>query len=280
MNPQPLLPSDPMPGEVLKENNGENGEINNPYYNPGFENLANDDQEQKITHSSDDAIGKEFDPGWDNGIQPDLNKIRQSVDAKNISGAAASEVTDSKVIAKTAEANRNSIGNDHDDNGPKTDQPYELAKAVTIDAISKDAVAEDALEKINNGNLDALDNMGDIKQQLVEAKTLTDKIPQAVAGNADNPREAEMATNIKTQADQMINKRLDEITQKEAEISSMSAEEKEETTEAAEAAKANGTSVEVEKQRIEEEKKDEAEKEAANDAQADIGVTIDRNMLS
>lgn len=280
MNPQPLLPSDPMPGEVLKENNGENGEINNPYYNPGFENLANENQEENKEHDSDNVAGKEFDASWDNGVQPDLRKIKDSINAKYIEGAAIQSSTNANARADMAKANSESIGNDHDKNGPRDDKLYKITKADSIDTIGAVAKADDAIESYNRGNLDALADAENIEQQLTEAEMLANKIPESVAENADNRKEAEMAINVANQVHEMVSEKRAELTEKKAEIDSMSAEEKEETTEAAEAAEANGTSIEVEKQRIEEEKKAEAEKEAADDAQFDNGVTIDHNMLS
>ena len=221
---------------------------------PNIYETTNSEERQK--YDGDNPISKEFNRDWNAGQSPNIENIKENVDANYISGASEQASTNADVEADIAKTELNIADGDNKENA---DKPHDISEAATISAISAETLAEDIEDKIKAGDEEAMAQIDEVAERATKAENLADKIASTTQeGDTDNT-EAKMAISVAEQAKEMAEKATEMVEQAKEEYDSMSPEEKAETQAAAEAAEERGTTVEVEKKRLEQEKKIEDE---------------------
>ena len=147
----PLLYSDPIPGgEAFPNERLENGEIQNPYYNEGFENLSDDDKEvrdeSETKRSGNDAVAQQFNQQWDADKSINLENVKQAVEGNYADGAIEQSVTSTSAQADISEAERNAKDIPDADTPQQGDQPHDAAEATAKLAIHTSEIGEKAAE--------------------------------------------------------------------------------------------------------------------------------------
>lgn len=306
--------SDPMPGENLEaQKEAKEGAIENPYYNPAFENMEGDvaapqempgempqetpadtaletpaetPLEAPVEPSNekkdgDNAIAKEFNESWSVGKAPNLENIKQSVEQDYIGGAIEEASTNAGVQADISTAERGAT--DTPDAGlpaANADQPHDISLAAATEAIGASAKADEIVDGVRSGDVDATMQISDVEQRAAQATELANKIQTAAANNAEGSLEAQQAISVANQAREEAAEATKKIEDAQAEFNAMDDTEKAEAQEIAAAAEANGTTFEEEKQKVEEEKKTENAQQEQNPASNDENnVVLDRGML-
>ena len=260
MQPNNQLDYTPMPGEIMKNKSGETGEIQNPYYDEGFENLAEEsseqqveeqtqDQEKPIPAESGNALENELNQQWAEG-HVDINAAEQQVQSDFIEGAVEQSTTSENAEADMAAAEKSSTNTPDSEQPKDINQPREISNAAAMKAISADVLSDDITEKVKAGDEEAMAKIGEVEQRAAEAEALADKIGTTAENNATSEQEIQMASSVANQVHEMAQEAIENVNEAKAEYDSMSEEEKEETKEAAEAAEANGTDIETEKDNI------------------------------
>lgn len=259
MQPNSQLDYTPMPGEIMKDKSGETGEIQNPYYNEGFEKLAEESSEQQIEDQgqekpipadSGNALENELNQQWAKG-NVDIEAAEQQVQSDFIEGAVEQSTTSENAEADMAAAEKSSTNTPGSEQPKDINQPREISNAAAMKAIAADVSSKKVIE---TGDMTRI---GEVEKYATEAETLADKIDTAAENNATSPQEVQMANSVANQVHEMAQKAIENVNEAKAEYDSMSEEEKEETKEAAEAAEANGTDIETEKQKIQKEKEED-----------------------
>ncbi len=265
----------PMPGETLKGDTGETGEIENPYYDSGFEDLANEnneqgfnelnsEQEKQIPTESGNALEDTLNRQWSEG-RVDIEAAEQNINSNYIEGAAIQSTTSANAEADIAEAERDSIDTPGSEQPKNINQPREISNAAAMEAIAADVISDDLVDKIKAGDDEAIANIEEVEQHAARAESLADKIANTANNNATSEQELNMARSAAEQVREMATEAADKVFEAKAEYDALSEDEKEITKEAAEAAAANGTDIELEKQKLEEDKEAEDEKEEEKD---------------
>ena len=266
-----MFNSTPMPGEDFEKIEAQekarleqeaiaNGENFNPNLSEeaaaGFESLGDDVPfagDTTITrfaqekHDSDNAISANFNEQWDQGKSPNLDDIQESVERNYIDGAIEQSATNPDTEADIADTERNINDNSDTDSEQLADQPHDISEAAAMKAISTSALAEDLAEDIKNGDEDAISRIEEVEMRASDAMATADKINTASFENSDNNIEAQMATNVATEAIEKAQEAIETVNDAKSEYDMMTDEEKAETKAAAEAAEQNGTTVEEEK---------------------------------
>lgn len=258
MQPNNQLDYTPMPGEIMKDKSGETGEIQNPYYDEGFENLAKESSEQQIEDQkqekpipaeSGNALENELNQQWAEG-HVDIEAAEQQVQSDFIEGAVEQSTTSENAEADMAAAEKSSTNTPDSEQPKDINQPREISNAASMKAISADVLAE----KVKAGDMSKI---SEVEQRAAEAEALADKISTTAENNATSEQEIQMASSVANQVHEMAQKAIENANEAKAEYDSMNEEEKEETKEAAEAAEANGTDIETEKQKLQKEKEED-----------------------
>ncbi len=265
MQPNNQLDYTPMPGEIMKDKSGETGEIQNPYYDEGFENLAKESSEQQIEGQkqekpipaeSGNALENELNQQWAEG-HVDIEAAEQQVQSDFIEGAVEQSTTSENAEADMAAAEKSSTNTPDSEQPKDINQPREISNAASMKAISADVLSDDITEKVKAGDEEAMAKISEVEQRTAESEALADKIGTAAENNATSEQEIQMASSVANQVHEMAQKAIENANEAKAEYDSMNEEEKEETKEAAEAAEANGTDIETEKQKLQKEKEED-----------------------
>lgn len=265
----------------------ENGEIQNPYYNAGFENLADENEEEEqqadeqqtaeqqnteYGQEQDDQIGYTAEAGklededektsdntvvgrivgaaYDAGTAPDLESLGDYTKATYGSEILEETQTAGKEISQTEivkDANTNEDDAEASHIEHRGSQPKEVAVAAATEALNVKSLAEKY-----DGDAGI---RGKFEEASQKAQALIDAIDNAITLNADNIQEANVARQLKEQAQNTI----DEARRKVEEFDSLSEEDKELAQEAKEET-ADGTNDDYQA-KLEELKKEKEEQE-------------------
>ncbi len=280
-----MFNTDPMPGENF-ENAAEREKAraeqeaiaNGENFNP---NISNEDAEKfnnlenEVPFAGDNPYGTETYQGpetvvgnmvaseYDADKAPDLEGIKDSVDANYISGAAEQVFNKPDAMGAAAVAVETAGDNT---NNPAAAQSSEQPKAAAITsaemAIALDSQSEDLADELKTGNADAALEKSQFEENAQKAQEAIDSIDAAIAsGNADK-KGAEIARNIKAQAQEMVEEANEAVAEGAQTHENMSDEDKEVAKAAEEAAEEKGTTFEEELANFEEAKR-RADEEAA-----------------
>ena len=273
-----MFNTDPMPGENF-ENAAEREKAqaekeaiaNGENFNP---NISNEDAEKfnnlenEVPFAGDNPYGTETYQGpetvvgnmvaseYDADKAPDLEGIKDSVDANYISGAAEQVFNKPDAMGAATVAVETAGDNTND---PSAAQSSEQPKAAAITAaemaIALDSQSEDLADELKTGSADAVLEKSQFEENAQKAQ-------EAIAsGNADE-KGAEIAQNIKAQAQEMVEEANEAVAEGAQTLENMSDEDKEVAQAAEEAAEAKGTTFEEELANFEEAKR-RADEEAA-----------------
>ena len=253
----PLLYSDPIPGgEAFPNERLENGEIQNPYYNEGFENLSDDDKEvrdeSETKRSGNDAVAQQFNQQWDADKSINLENVKQAVEGNYADGAIEQSVTSTSAQADISEAERNAKDIPDADTPQQGDQPHDAAEATAKLAIHTSEIGEKAAEAARTGAADAKDLISQVNEYAAKTESLADATSATIGYNADTNTEKKLASSTVSQAREMAEKAVREANEAQAEYEMQNEEEKAITQAAAEAAEEKGTDFKAEKDRISE----------------------------
>jgi len=290
-----MIYSDPMPGENFENAESEkakaekeaiaNGESFNPYSDDGFNSLegevpfAGDEnpelgagesinagkQEDDLEDSNEQTVvGKTISADIRAGVTSNLENTKESIDATYIDGATTEIFNDQAALGAINETIKYS-GTDEEttaEGAPKedSDQPEKNAVAASELAIGVSAEADKLVDKLKAGDADAIMAGNDFEEKLAKAQQAIDSIDSAVSINGEG-KEAEIANDLKAQAQEMKDEAEDRFNEAKADYESMSEEQKEEAQEAERQAEANGTSFDDELQKLEETQKRLAQEE-------------------
>ena len=311
-----MLYSDPMPGENFEnaaerekakaeQEAIARGESFNPYSDDGFNSLESevpfagnesaDDgkpelgagesidagkQEDDLDSSSEQTVvGKTISADFDAGVTSNLENVKESVDANYIDGATEEIFNDPAALGATNETIKNPGANDenapNDDSAEQSNQPKNSAVAASELAIGVSSQAEDLADKLKAGDANAMMASNDFEEKLATAQQAIDSIDSAVSANGEG-KEAEMARDLKAQAQEMKDEAEAQFNEAKSSFESMTDEEKEDAQEAQEKAEENGTSFDEELQKLEETRKklEEEEKNMHENVQNDIAAGI------
>ncbi len=208
-------------------------------------------------HDSDNAIAQKFNEQWDANKTPDLNDVQEAVERDYIDGAIEQSATNANAQADLADAERNSGERPDSESEPVADQPHDIAEAAAIQAVSAAALSEEIADDIKAGDEEAIARIDEVEQRANEAMATAGKVNIATADNAVGTIETQMAIDVAKQAEDKALEAIANANAAKNEFDSMTDEEKAETKAAAEAAEQNGTTLEEEKAKIEEEKEED-----------------------
>ena len=220
--------STPMPGETLES--AENGEIQNPYYNAGFENLADDlsetdEQEPTIPETEpqlmqtqqetqgngydsstaptedankpDNAITESFGQEWDKGnTMTSIRDQQQHIEQSYADGAINQA---NQYLHNTAQEAIRHANTDFEDNDERTAQEQEnqeiknIAEAITGQAMAANIEAQRASEAIALGDTEQDEHLA----KLQEAQTNIEQLASAGYIAIQDAGSAEIATRAR-----------------------------------------------------------------------------------
>ncbi len=280
-----MLNTDPMPGENF-ENAAErkkaqaekeaivNGENFNPNLSEeaaeGYNNLENevpfagDNPYTAGTYQGPETVvGNMVAADYNADKAPDLEGIKASVDANYIDGAAE-QVFNKPAAMGAAEVAIETAGDDTDGPAvaPSSEQPKAAAVTAAEMAIALDSQSEGIADELKMGDTDATIDKSQFEENAQKAQEAIDSIDAAIASGNSDAEGAEIALNIKAQAQEMVEDAREAVAEGEQTLENMSEEEKTEAQAAEKAAEANGTTFEEELANFEEAKR-RADEEAA-----------------
>lgn len=259
----------------------ENGEeIQNPYYNEGFENLTNENEEQnqesatentaeqnQEVQNSEPEHKKEY-ARTENAIVDELNeeRARGSVDidnaleeirGTNIGGTI--ERTEIETKDDISEAERNATDAADGDNKKDPEQTRDLSNAAVTEVFTAVEKLDDNIDKIKQGDKESETIVNEVKEHADHAESLAEKVYTSANNNIENNLDEQIEKSIADQVIAKAQQAVEDAKRAQAEYEAQTDEEKALTQEAKEESEKSGEDFEAVKERLEEEKKEEEE---------------------
>lgn len=274
--------STPMPGETLEH--GENGEIQNPYYNPGFEDLTETDEDdptipetepqlQQVqaeaqgdedlagisptedSEKPDNAITDSFGSEWDKGTASiSIADQQQSINANYADGAVRQAADLLRPQTEEAIMHANSDFQDTDERTAQEQEDQEIknvAESLTAQAMLVTDEAQAASEGIALGDTEAEEHVAEAQRaaETIDALTSAGIIAAQDASTEEISQRlkstAAEATAMAEAAQEQIETTRNNVEQAQNEAEEMAKETQQQAAENSEAAQTAGNTAEA-----------------------------------